>query len=225
MDKELLEIIYTNEPDYNILAGGTRLVDDINFSISKPHTWHFNGYEIDKISDVISQSDCENLIYLFTKNGHYVPVTIQGLQEVTSDSIGSERITAFAPKIADRIYSKIKDSLPKEKICSLNTLTDWWQESSTNSYEFVGVSPMLRFMKYEKGDVWDNKNDEDMIGASYDDLELYLGIKKSFDEMIQYSSIKKFYIDSDIPNNINEIRNKNKHKTLVGLPCHVLNII
>lgn len=158
MDEELLKLIYQNEPDYNIIPGGVRINEIPNniINFSKSTSLDFSSYneEICYVKNFINIKDCDNIVKLFEEYGSYSPVTVQGLQEVTNDNIGSNRITAFSPKLAQLIFENlfVNTSVPNIRKCNPTTPTDWWQGEEKNRYwEFTGVSPMLRFMKYEKG--------------------------------------------------------------------------
>lgn len=73
-----------------------------------------------------------------------------------------------------------------------------------------------------KGDVWDGRNDEQMIGATYDELEFFLLLK-------EYSSFD--YDTQNLVNtyepfiNIEKLHQINKHKYAVGNPAHFIDVM
>lgn len=104
--------------------------------------------------NVLSPVDSKKLRDLFLNSHITAPVSIQGRQDVPDDRIGSVRATAWSPYLADQIWSRLKMhphfSL-KWFMMEDFVATDWWQEGPFRKWEAFGVSPMLRFMKYEKG--------------------------------------------------------------------------
>ena len=79
-------------------------------------------------------------------------VTVQGIKDVPDDRIGSIRTTAWSTKIADEIWEKKFKFFMQDIACSTKTPTDWWQgDNERRLWKPVGISPMLRFMKYENG--------------------------------------------------------------------------
>lgn len=73
-----------------------------------------------------------------------------------------------------------------------------------------------------KGDVWDGRDDEQMIGATYDEIELFLLLK-------EYSSFD--YDTQNLVNtyepfiNIEKLHQINEHKYAVGNPAHFIDVM
>lgn len=77
-----------------------------------------------------------------------------------------------------------------------------------------------------KGDVWDKKCDEEMIGAPYWFLELYLRLKELNGlNLLTYLSAEDLSMSRAYMNNIEEIHRKNAHKYQVGQPSHFIDIM
>lgn len=72
-----------------------------------------------------------------------------------------------------------------------------------------------------QGDVYDNRGDEEMIGAPYWFLEFYLLMKCNTD--IEY--FYKFEQERTWRDNIEALHEKNKHKYQVGMPSHFIDIM
>lgn len=70
-----------------------------------------------------------------------------------------------------------------------------------------------------KGDVWDGRNDEQMIGAPYWFLELYL-LTKEHDLEVEWDGKEKEYVEA-----IEAIHAKNAHKYQVGNPAHFIDVM
>ncbi len=75
-----------------------------------------------------------------------------------------------------------------------------------------------------RGDVYDNKTDEEMIGTSYDCLELYLLMKEYEVDYTSLSTITchKYQL---LAKSIDELHAKNAHKYQVGSPAHFIDIM
>jgi hypothetical protein len=154
-----LEELYKIEPEYNQIPGGVRLNEKNIFSLQRtePFLQKINK-EINIIHNVLTEFDCIQIIKYFESQGKYAPVSVQGMTEtgIYNNTKGSNRITGFGPKLAQQLYVKIKDQVEKYVTFNEKSSTDWWQYSD-GSYEghkewkLVGLSPMLRFMKYEPG--------------------------------------------------------------------------
>ncbi len=78
-----------------------------------------------------------------------------------------------------------------------------------------------------KGDVFDGRNDEEMIGASYDAVEL---LTLSIDHYSvtarnpHLNELKKEFGQTKEYENICKLHNINKHKYEVGVPFHILSV-
>jgi len=75
------------------------------------------------------------------------------------------------------------------------------------------------------GDVYDSKVDEEMIGAPYDFLELYLLMKEYSIHPSEYLIESDFNTYKHFANNIEILHSKNSHKYKVGNPAHFIDIM
>jgi len=77
-----------------------------------------------------------------------------------------------------------------------------------------------------RGDVWDGKIDEEMIGAPYWFLEIYLLIKEynKFD-IIEHLSLNEKELYLKYSRAIENIHSKNAHKYKVGNPAHFIDVM
>lgn len=96
--------------------------------------------------------------------------------------------------------------------------------------EFLGDIPESIMTSIPKGDVYDGKVDEEMIGAPYWFLEMYLLQKeyhmhKECNEMLYKASKEEVLMFADYSKAIEQIHNKNKHKYQVGSPAHFIDVM
>lgn len=78
-----------------------------------------------------------------------------------------------------------------------------------------------------RGDVWDGRNDEQMIGAPYWFLELYqllleYGEEETFEATLDVESLTLY---QQYKTNIEQLHQQNKHKYQVGSPAHFIDIM
>lgn len=74
-----------------------------------------------------------------------------------------------------------------------------------------------------RGDVWDNKVDEEMIGAPYWFLEMYLLMKEYKPKIEVNGDDVKLFLE--YTKNIELLHTKNSHKYKVGNPAHFLDVM
>jgi hypothetical protein len=123
------------------------------------------------IHQMIDHSLVDEINKMMESAPSVAPVSVQGMQDIkTPEDIGSFRTTMWNKGLADLLFGQFEDKMPKIKICTDFTPTDWWQtgEGSVADiwnaildpkealfkhrvWELVGVSPLLRYMKYRKG--------------------------------------------------------------------------
>jgi len=103
--------------------------------------------------NVLTPDECSRLIDLFQSSHIAAPVSIQGRQDYPDNRMGSVRATAWCEDLATKLWTKMKDFVPVGKnIANDYTSTDWWQgENGGRSWKTIGITPMLRFMRYENG--------------------------------------------------------------------------
>ena len=102
------------------------------------------------LENVFSKNDTKFLREAFSSAGILAPVSVQGRQDVPDYSVGSRRATAWAPQFADALWKRIAEKFSIREMKD-DTLTDWWQEGMQRKWSPYAISPMWRFMKYEKG--------------------------------------------------------------------------
>lgn len=104
---------------------------------------HFmDGRSVDSINAMMEQ-----------RQGSMAPVSVQGLQEITPETIGSWRTTMFNPAMAAQL-ERLFDHVDFPKDCHFDEFspTDFWQgDKNRRHWKWAGVSPMLRYMTYLNG--------------------------------------------------------------------------
>jgi len=148
-----MELILTStKPNMDSLPGGWEPTSDFKMDAPNPNA------TLEKIEDniwvlnnVLSEADCNQLIMRMNESGKAFPVSIQGRQDIVDDRAGSIRATAWCPNLAEQFWQKIQSVIPTKKKTNECSPTDWWQQAPYHNWEAIGVSPLLRFMKYQKG--------------------------------------------------------------------------
>ncbi len=81
----------------------------------------------------------------------WVPVGIDGMKQnfdPATDAIGSWRATAYDPTFARTLWNRIGSRIGSPRLMDQSTPTDW---DETPVWRAVGISPILRFIRYEAG--------------------------------------------------------------------------
>jgi hypothetical protein len=105
------------------------------------------------LKHALSATDCDKLIELFMSSHIEAPVSVQGRNDVPDDRVGSVRATGWCVDLSTKLWSMMAQHIDKSKNVDEFTATDWWQgeHGGTGDWQTVGITPMLRFMRYEKG--------------------------------------------------------------------------
>lgn len=102
------------------------------------------------LNNALSSKDCEALISFMNGAGIIAGVSVHGRKDIPDHGIGSQRTTAWCEDLALSLFDNIAAYLEKREMKD-TTSTDWWQDGLHRNWEPVGISPLLRFMRYEKG--------------------------------------------------------------------------
>lgn len=104
-----------------------------------------------RLNDLLSETDITKLLALMEAAPQKVAVSVQGLPKASGDEgIGSERVTIWFPSLAMQLYQLMQPWL-ENRIMTDFSRTDWWQHGKHTDWQFVGLSPLLRFMQYTSG--------------------------------------------------------------------------
>lgn len=123
-----------------------------NFSLNRSNVSVFSQNDIQVYNDLIDNESVLNLRAIYHNSPNKERVSIQGLKDVPSE-MGSTRTTVWSEELAQQIYDILnKEIQEKFIVCNAYSRTDCWQNVGENSvWEFCGISPLLRFMRYENG--------------------------------------------------------------------------
>jgi NAD+ synthetase len=102
--------------------------------------------------DVLSDADCDRLIEAMRAHADPVPVGVTGVR--SSAGIGSVRATAWSPELADQLWTRVRLVAPSMRFLDPTSPTDGHataDRTGHRTWRVVGLSPVLRFMRYERG--------------------------------------------------------------------------
>lgn len=107
------------------------------------------------VDGVLTPADCKTLIDAMMQQ-RLQPVSVSGHQSANPDQVGSVRATAWAPALATQLWQKMRLAVPLYRVMLTHTPTDWYAMDDPPRKEHLrwlatGVSPVLRFMRYEAG--------------------------------------------------------------------------
>lgn len=102
------------------------------------------------LHDLISQEHCNDLIRMMQSSPSIMEVSIQGRKDIPDARIGSTRTTMWSPALADMLWPLFEPFLTVRTMTDTSS-TDWWQVKPFRNWEPFSISPLLRFMRYEKG--------------------------------------------------------------------------
>ncbi|MFN8607062.1 MAG: 2OG-Fe(II) oxygenase [Vulcanimicrobiota bacterium] len=107
---------------------------------------------------VLSPSNCQLLRQAMDASGCGCPVDVFGFSGAdarggirtaeTDAARGSWRATAWSPQLASQLWTLLEPAIPDERVMQDLTATDW---PPHRRWSKVGLSPVLRFMRYESG--------------------------------------------------------------------------
>jgi NAD+ synthetase len=101
------------------------------------------------VRDVLTHGDCARLREAMEQWGHAEPVGVTGVSgEHAGYGIGSVRATAWSPDLASALWKRLRPALPCVRFLGELTPTDG---AGHRTYRLVGLSPLLRFMRYDPG--------------------------------------------------------------------------
>ena len=108
--------------------------------------------------DVLDQRNCHLLVAALEASGKGCPVDVFGFSgedarggirtAATEEARGSWRATAWAPELAEQLWQFLEPAVPDQRVMQEFTATDWLPHRRWRKF---GLSPVLRFMRYESG--------------------------------------------------------------------------
>jgi hypothetical protein len=101
---------------------------------------------------VLTHADCTRLCAAMEQSGIGEAVGVTGVT-ASRDAregygIGSTRATAWSPELASALWKRLRPAVPSVRFLGERTPTD---RADHRTYRVVGLSPLLRFMRYDPG--------------------------------------------------------------------------
>lgn len=114
------------------------------------------------VQNLLSAEDCRRLVEAMDQCRTGVPVDVFGFADgdarggirtsATDEARGSWRATAWSPELAAQLWRKLADAIPERRsIYDDRVATDWHTPTLQREWVKVGLSPVLRFMRYLAG--------------------------------------------------------------------------
>lgn len=97
---------------------------------------------------VLTPTDVELLLQAMQTSGTEAPVGISGYASIQDGEIGSWRATGWSVALADALYERLRPVLPGARFLDERSFTD---AHGQHAWRIVGLSPLLRFMRYRAG--------------------------------------------------------------------------
>ena len=101
---------------------------------------------------VLTHVDCTQLEEAMARSGQAEPVGVTGVKD--SYGVGSVRATAWSPDLARALWSRLRPAVPAVRFLDGMSPTEGFatnERAGHRSWRVVGLSPVLRFMRYEPG--------------------------------------------------------------------------
>ncbi len=101
---------------------------------------------------VLTGRDCDRLIAAMTTTARPEPVGVSGRPD--HDEVGSVRATAWSRPLADALWARLAPVVPSVRFLGPFDATDGHATTTRaghRTWRRVGLSPLLRFMRYEAG--------------------------------------------------------------------------
>lgn len=149
--KDIKNIIASEKPEENSLPGFWEPEVELipNFNTKREY---LKGVDAQIIHGALSNHECQQLLKLMSKSPNFEGVSVQGRKDVVDDRVGSLRTSIWSQALAESLFLKIKNYLEPTLYASTYMATDWWQGNKQRTrWVLSGMSPLLRFMRYEEG--------------------------------------------------------------------------
>ena len=104
------------------------------------------------LNSVVDGEAVETLLKELSR-ASWVPVGVNGMKKdfnPETDAVGSWRATAYSPEFALALWNRIRGYIGSPRIMDAKTPTDW---DGTQVWRAVGINPMLRFVRYQVGNL------------------------------------------------------------------------
>jgi len=140
-----------NKPPMEKLPGGWEPTFKIHLNKTSDVKVKTPYGRIQIFENMLTSDECDEIVKQFMQSPNFENVSIQGRKDIPDDRIGSIRTTAWCPQMAEEFWDKKLSSMIFPLDFSDVAQTDWWQGDKTRKkWKPIGISPMMRFMKYEQ---------------------------------------------------------------------------
>ena len=105
-----------------------------------------------RVAFVLTTDDCARLRDAMAASGRAQPVGVTGVRD--SYGVGSVRATAWSPELARALFARLRPVLPSVRFLDERSPTDAFATEHRHghrTWRLVGLSPLLRFMRYDPG--------------------------------------------------------------------------
>lgn len=123
--------------------------DDEMVSTFIPFNGSYRSSEGLEILNLLDSEEVDEILNEINRSS-WLAVGIDGIKDnyKEGDKIGSYRLSVFNELIADVLYKRLLNFIDKNFIIDESILTDAENDSE---WEFVGVNPLFRFIRYNEG--------------------------------------------------------------------------
>ena len=134
----------------------TKFVNQVNFAIPAIEGHRIQGEAIPELHkksvifpNLIPEAE-RAAIFANLDNANWLPVSVTGMSGnyTEGDEIGSYRASNYTPEYANVLWERVKPFIPAQRSFTDHDATDW---DGHELWEPIGVSQLLRFIKYENG--------------------------------------------------------------------------
>lgn len=99
-----------------------------------------------RVHSALTDADCARLRDAMARSGRAEPVGVTGIKG--GYGVGSVRATAWSPDLAASLWSRLRPAVPSVRFVDEHSPAD---AAGRRSWRVVGLSPVLRFMRYDAG--------------------------------------------------------------------------
>ena len=102
--------------------------------------------EVVLLKGVLGSFELSKLVSDLDSND-WIPVGINGMRSdyKEGDLVGSYRLSCFETELADELFDRVRDFVPKFLKLDEYAMTEWGGHSD---WELIGINPLFRFIRY-----------------------------------------------------------------------------
>jgi NAD+ synthetase len=134
-------------PDPTVRLARDRGAAALGVTVARPL-----GPRIAHVCGLLDADECRHLVGAMETTADPEPVGVTGVRD--GWGVGSVRATAWAPDLAGDLWHRLRPSVPSVRFLADTDATDGHARpgrAGHRTWRVVGLSPLLRFMRYEPG--------------------------------------------------------------------------